>query len=89
MIASTRNAPFVGPVWPWDFLGCAANPYVTSPSARLQSTPGATSPPVLATTPLFLRLNMDDDLQEIREPALEEGFYACGQIVRLSNTQVG
>jgi hypothetical protein len=32
---------------------------------------------------------MDDDLQEIREPALEEGFYAGGQIVRLSNTQVG
>lgn len=69
----------------------AVQPIRMSPHQALDCSlpPGATSPPVLATTPLFLRLNMDDDLQEIREPALEEGFYAGGQIVRLSNTQVG
>lgn len=43
----------------------------------------------MATSPLFLRLNMDDNLHQIRELAMEKGFDACRQIMRLSDTEIG
>jgi hypothetical protein len=36
-----------------------------------------------------LRLNVDDNLHQIRELAVEKVFDACGQIMRLSNTEIG